>query len=148
MLLADKFLHEYLVTLRDIDFGVSIKSSARCNATHARRLLTPLLGQITAGAQFAFHLDEMVLRPFQRWPNRILLGMIRTEARSQQAVNALGIRLHGSRITRDDAPSDATSGHEIVLRHAAEGHTRHIGRDRSECDVWRVFQNQLVIDLV
>src|SRR5580698_3110689 len=55
MFLADEFFNEDLVAFGDIDFGVSVKSAARGNATHARCRFTPLLREIAAGAQFALH---------------------------------------------------------------------------------------------
>src|SRR5580700_4490385 len=68
VLLANEFLHENLVALGDFDFGISVKSPARRDATHARRGLAPLLREIAARAQLALHFNEMILRAFQRRP--------------------------------------------------------------------------------
>src|SRR5258708_21613784 len=57
VLLADEFFDEDFVGLRNLDFGVSIKSSARSDAAYARRGLAPLLREIAAGAQLALHFD-------------------------------------------------------------------------------------------
>src|SRR5580698_5452655 len=92
--LANQFLYKDLVTLRDFDFGVSIKSPTRGNTTHPRRGLAPFLRQIAAGAKFALHFNEMILRTLQCRPDRILLGMIRAQPRPQESVYAIGISLH------------------------------------------------------
>ena len=63
-------------------------------------------------------------------------------------MDAFGVRLDGRGVAGDDAPSDAPSGDKIIFRHAAEGDAGHVGRDRGEGDVRRVFQNQLVVDFV
>src|ERR1017187_441141 len=124
MFSADEFLHEYLVALRDVDARVGVECAARGDAAYTRRRLAPFLGEIAAGAKFALHFSEMVLRPFQRGLDRVLLGMVGAETRSQQTVHALGVGLYRSGFAGDDAPSDAPSGDEIILRHAAEGHAR------------------------
>src|SRR5579863_2890417 len=83
VLLADEFFDEEFVTFRGIDFGESIKSPAGRDAAQARRGLAPFLREVAAGAQFAAHFNEVVLRAFERGLDRILLGMVGAEARAQ-----------------------------------------------------------------
>ncbi len=148
MLLSDKLLDEDFVALRNVDPRKGVERAAGGDAAYARRGLAPLLSEIATGTQLALHFNEMILRAFERGLDRVLLGMIGAEARTQQAVDGFGIGLYGSGFTGDDAPSNAPSGDEIVLRHAAERHAGHVGRNRRKSDVWRVFQNQFVVDFV
>src|SRR5258708_224724 len=111
--LADEFLDENFIALWDVDAREGVERAARGDATHSRRGLAPLLSEISAGTQLPLHLDEMILRAFERGLDRVLLGMIRAEARAQQAVNTFGVRLDGHGVARDDAPSDVPSGNEV-----------------------------------
>src|SRR5438477_12421670 len=90
----------------------------------------------------------MVLRSLQRGLDRILLRMVGTKARAQQALNALAVSLHRNGFAGDDAPSNTPSRDKIILRHTAESHARHVRRNSGESDVRRAVENQLVIDLV
>ena len=135
--LADEFLYEDFIALRDIDSGVSIKSSARSHTTHSWRGLTPLLREVSPGTQLALHLDEMILRAFERRLDRVLFGMVRAETSAQQAMDALGVGLNSSGIAGNDAPSDTPSGHKVILRHATEGHARDVGSHRGKGNMGR-----------
>src|SRR5579862_8316113 len=117
VLLPDEFLHKNFVALGYVDSGVSIKSSARRNATHARRRLAPFLREIAARPQLAFHFNEMILRAFECLLDRILLRMVGAQSCAQQAVHTFAIGLHRDRIAGDDAPPDPPSRNQIVLRH-------------------------------
>src|ERR1700756_2946824 len=148
MLLADQFLHENFITLRNVDARVSIECAARCHATYPRCGLAPFLGEVAAGAKLALDLDEMILRAFKRWLNGVLLRMIGTETRAQESMHAFGVTLYGSGLAGDDSPSDAPSGNEIVFRHPSKRDAGHIGSNCSERDMRRGFQDQLVVDLI
>ena len=74
--LANQFLDENFVALRNVDTWESIKRAARRDAAYARRGLAPLLREIAAGAQFALHFDEVILRAFERGLDGVLLGMV------------------------------------------------------------------------
>src|SRR5258708_6880138 len=137
--LADEFFDEDFVALRNVDAREGVERAPRGNAPYARRRLAPLLREIPTGSQFAPHFDEMILRAFERGLDGILLGMIRAEARAQQAVNAFGVRLDGRGVAGNDAPSDAPSGDEIIFRHAAEGDAGNVGRDGGEGKVRSVL---------
>src|SRR5579864_292984 len=95
VLLADEFLDEDLVALRDVDSRVGVESSARGYATHTRGGLAPFLREIAAGTKLAPYFDEMVLRAFERGLDGVLLGMVRAQARPQKAVDAFRVGLHG-----------------------------------------------------
>src|SRR5437660_5548987 len=137
MLLADQFLHEDLITLRNVDARVSIECAARCHATYARRSLAPLLGEIAPGAQLALYINEMIIGVLECGFDRVLLGMIGAQTRTQQSMHAFGVGPYCSGLAGDDAPADAPSGNEIVLRHAAKRDAGHIGRNCGECDMRR-----------
>src|SRR5580692_1491191 len=153
VLLTNEFLDEAFIVLgnpavRNINPRESVERSARSNATHARCCFTPLLRKIAARTQFALHFDQMVLRTFERRLDGILLRMIRAQPRAQQAVNAFRIRLHRRRVAGDDAPTNAPSRNQIVLRHPPKSDARHIRRNRRECDMRSSIENELVVDFV
>src|ERR1700721_438846 len=139
VLLTNEFLDEAFIALgnpavRNINPRESVERSARSNATHARSCFTPLLGKIAARTQFALHFDQMILRTFERRLDGVLFRMIRAQPRPQQPVNAFRIRLHRRRVAGDDAPTNAPSRNQIVLRHPAKSDARHVRRNRRECD--------------
>src|ERR1700722_14009791 len=137
VLLANQFLDEDFVALRNVNAREGIERAARGDAAYARRRLTPLLREIAAGAQLALHFDEMILRTFERGLDGVLLRMVGAQGRAQQAMNALGVRLDSRRVAGDNAPPDAPSRDKIILRHASKGDAWHVGRDRGESDVRR-----------
>src|SRR5208337_2732155 len=148
MLLPNEFLDEDFVALRNLDARESIERSARRNTTHARCRLAPLLREIAARTQLTLHFHQMILRTYQRRLNRILLGMVGAQPRPQQPVNAIRVRFDCRSVTRDDAPSNAPSRYQIILRHSAKRNAWNIGRNRSKRDVRSIFENQFVVDLV
>src|ERR1700728_2394586 len=90
----------------------------------------------------------MVLWTLQSSLDGILFGMVGAEARTQQTMHPLGVGLEGCGFAGDDTPSDAPSGDEVILRHSTKGHARHVGSNRSERDVRRSVEDQLVVDFV
>src|SRR5581483_6567827 len=61
---------------------------------------------------------------------------------------AFDVRLDYCWIATDDAPSQAPSGCEEVLGHAAEGDHRHIGRNRSHRNTFVTIEHELVVNLI
>src|ERR1700685_4718830 len=110
--LADQFFHEDFVAFGDVDAGEGVEGAARGDAAYARRGFTPLLREIAAGAQFAAHFGEMILRAFERGLDRVLLGMIGAQARAQPAGNAFKVGVDGSGVAGGNAPADAPSRDE------------------------------------
>src|SRR5258708_12421543 len=104
MLLSDKLLDEDFVALRNVDPRKGVERAAGGDAAYARRGLAPLLSEIATGTQLALHFNEMILRAFERGLDRVLLGMIGAEARTQQAVDGFGIELYCSGFPRHDPP--------------------------------------------
>ena len=84
MLLQNQFLHEDVVAFGNIDSGIGIERAARRDATHARRRIAPLHGEIAAAAQFLADFDQVILRTFERRLDGVLFGMVRAQARTQQ----------------------------------------------------------------
>lgn len=115
VLLADQFLYESLIALPNLDAGECVEGATRRNAAQVRCLLTPCLREIAAGSQLALYLGEMILWTFQSRLDRILLGMIGAQARTQQAMQALGVSFQGRGVAGNDAPSDTPSGNEIIF---------------------------------
>src|SRR5208337_207868 len=148
MLLPNEFLDEDFVALRNLDTRESIKRPTRCNTTYARRRFAPLLCEIAARTKFALHFHQMILRTFECSLDRILFGMIGAQPRSQQPVNAIRVRFDCRSVTRDDAPANAPSRNQIILRHSAKRNAWNIGRNRSKRDVGSIFENQFVVNLV
>src|ERR1700677_5192172 len=116
MLLSNQFFDEDFIALRNIDAGKSVERAARSNATDARRRFAPLLRQVAPEAQLAPYFHKMVLRPFERRLDGILLRMIGAQPRPQQPVNAFGIRVHWRGAAGNDAPPNAPSWNQIVFR--------------------------------
>src|SRR6478752_6458882 len=109
MFLADEFLDEYFVALRDVNSRVGVESSERGYTTHTRCGFAPFLREIAAGAQLALHFHKMILRAFERGFDGVLLGMVGAQARAQKTVDALGVGPHRRRVSGDNAPADAPS---------------------------------------
>src|SRR5208337_5054129 len=102
-------------------------------------------GQIAPAAQLALDFEQVILRAFECGPDRVLLGMIGAQARTQELVDAFQVRLDDGSFAAGNAPSDAPSGGEVILGQSAESNDRHIGRDRGHGDVRVVIYYQLVV---
>src|ERR1039458_8787044 len=153
MLLTNEFGYKNVVAFRDVDARVRVESPARRYTTHARSFVAPLHGQIAAAAQLALHFDEVILRTFERGLDRVLLGMVSAQARTQQLVHTFQVRLDDGSFAAGNAPSNAPSRSEVILRQSAERNDRQIGRDRGHGNMGIVVlvlavDNQLVVNFI
>src|SRR5271154_826444 len=110
MLLANQFGDEDVVALGNIALREGVESSSGRYAAYSRSLGAPLHRQIAAAPQLVFYFDQMILRAFERRPDRVLFGVICAQARSQELVHAFEVRSDDRGFTAGNAPTDAPSG--------------------------------------
>src|ERR1700680_3362317 len=89
VLLQNKLLHKNIVAFGNVDSRIRIERPARRHAAYTRRRIAPLNREIASAAQLLADFDQVVLWSLQRGSYGVLLGMISTQPRTQQPLNAL-----------------------------------------------------------
>ena len=87
VLLQNQLFYEDVVAFGNVDARIRVECPARRHATDARSRVAPLHGKITTAAQLLADFNQMILRSLERRLNRVLLRMIGTQTRTEQALN-------------------------------------------------------------
>ena len=148
LLLEQQIPCEFLVRIRDVEPRESVESTPRLDQAQAWSGIRPCHSQVAAAAQFGGGFRQVPMRPLQRRAHSVLFRTIRAQARAQQLVDALEVRLHVGRFPAHDTPADAPAGSEVGFRKPAEGHHRQIGCERRDGSVRPAVEDQLVVNLV
>src|SRR5260370_18613898 len=113
--LQEKVLNPHVVAVRNVNLRKSIEGAARSDAAHSRNRVAGFYRDVPACAELSAHFDQMILWPFERDFDRILLRMIRRKSCTKQLVDAFDVRLHGGSFATYNSPSDAPSRSQIVF---------------------------------
>src|SRR5689334_19343995 len=107
VLVQEQFPYKDIVAFWNVDARERVECATRRDAAHVRCCIAGTHRKISAGAQLANDLHQMILWSFQRRLNCILLRMIGRQTRPQKLVHTFDKRLHRRTVTAHDRPPNS-----------------------------------------